>query len=104
MDESDSHTSYRNLLTKLPDGPEVIERAYQAVENKVEQVEKYVEVWLRYQSLWDMETSLIYNKLENNLERWTILLRNIRYCTCRLEAVTTSRMLVTLMPCIYSKK
>ena len=78
MEESDSHTSYRNLLTKLPDGPEVIERAYQAVEKKVEKVEKYVEVWLRYQSFWDMETSLIYSKLENNLGKWTILLRNIR--------------------------
>lgn len=91
MDESDSHTSYRNLLTKLPDGPEVIEGAYQAVEKKVKEVEKYVEVWLRYQSLWDMETSLIYNKLENNLERWTILLRNIRYVTLHGVAVAQDR-------------
>jgi dynein heavy chain 1 len=91
MDESDSHTSYRNLLTKLPDGPEVIEGAYQAVEKKVQEVEKYVEVWLRYQSLWDMETSLIYNKLENNLERWTILLRNIRYVTLHGVAVAQDR-------------
>ena len=81
MDESDSNTSYRNLLTKLPDGPLVIEQAYKAVENKVDEVEKYVQVWLRYQSLWDMETNLIYNKLENSLEKWIKLLRNIRYAS-----------------------
>lgn len=78
-DDLESHTSYRNLLTILPDGPEVIERAYEAVEKKVGEVEKYVQVWLRYQSLWDMETGLIYSKLDNSLERWIILLRNIRY-------------------------
>lgn len=79
VEDSVSRATYRNLLTILPDGPLVIEHAYQAVENKVAKVEKYVEVWLRYQSLWDMETNLVYNKLENSLEKWIILLRNIRY-------------------------
>ncbi|XP_071963522.1 cytoplasmic dynein 1 heavy chain 1-like [Antedon mediterranea] len=76
--ESAKHSVYRSLLTKLPAGPIVLEEAYRAIDNTLNQVKEYVKVWLQYQSLWDMQSHNIYNKLGEDMVKWTQLLTEIR--------------------------
>ena len=77
-DESDADTTYRSLLAKLPEGPVFLEDAYAAIEAKVATMEQYVEVWLQYQSLWDMDIGMVYNRLGENMEKWMVLLKDIK--------------------------
>lgn len=37
-----------------------------------------VQVWLQYQSLWDMEPANIYGRLESDLTKWQKLLMDIK--------------------------
>ena len=77
-EDSDSDTTYRNLLARLPEGPVYLQAAYAAIEEKVAKMEEYVQVWLQYQSLWDMDMSMIYNRLGENMEKWMVLLKDIK--------------------------
>ncbi|XP_044127627.1 cytoplasmic dynein 1 heavy chain 1 isoform X1 [Bufo gargarizans] len=75
---SEEEKYYRNALTRMPDGPAGLEEAYSAVMDIVTEVEQYVKVWLQYQCLWDMQAENIYNRLEEDLNKWQALLVQIR--------------------------
>ncbi|XP_073783095.1 cytoplasmic dynein 1 heavy chain 1 isoform X2 [Danio rerio] len=75
---SEEEKFYRNALTRMPDGPSALEEAYNAVKENVSEVEQYVKVWLQYQCLWDMQPENIYNRLEEDLNKWQALLVQIR--------------------------
>ncbi|PWW79978.1 hypothetical protein C7212DRAFT_355935 [Tuber magnatum] len=52
--------------------------AYEAIEQKLAAVGTYVDKWLRFQSLWDLQSEQVYDILGDNLERWLQLLTEIR--------------------------
>ncbi len=51
--------------------------AYGAIEELVKDVEGYSQTWLNYQALWDMEMSVIVDRMDS-LESWMSLLTHIR--------------------------
>jgi dynein heavy chain 1 len=67
---------YASLLTCMGDGS--LEQAYQIIENKVRQVSEYVNIWLQYQSLWDLESSHVFSILEDDLIKWQQILLEIK--------------------------
>lgn len=70
--------TYRNLLTKLPAGSEPLENAYEAIESKVSEVRNYVDEWLRYQSLWDLQADTLYGRLNEDINLWIKCLNDIK--------------------------
>ncbi|KAG0004346.1 hypothetical protein BGZ79_009578 [Entomortierella chlamydospora] len=68
--------TYSDLLTKIPD--DSLTNAYEVIEAKVTQVKGYVDIWLQYQSLWDLESQYIFNFLGDDLAKWQQLLLEIK--------------------------
>lgn len=68
--------SYSSLLTRLGDGS--LESAYQIIEDKINQVSEYVNIWLQYQSLWDLESNHVFNILGDDLSKWQQILLEIK--------------------------
>ncbi|CAH3116472.1 unnamed protein product [Pocillopora meandrina] len=91
-DEFETDTTYRNLLAKLPEGPVYLQAAYAAIEEKVAKMEEYVQVWLQYQSLWDMDMSMIYNRLGENMEKWMVLLKDIKRARVTFDTSETQKV------------
>ncbi|EWC45394.1 cytoplasmic dynein heavy chain [Drechslerella stenobrocha 248] len=58
--------------------PSTLSKAYTAVEKKISQVSAYVDKWLQFQSLWDLQAEQVYDVLGNNLSKWLHLLQEIR--------------------------
>jgi dynein heavy chain 1 len=77
LDKPVSQT-YRNLLTKLPGGSEPLEAAYAAIEVKISEVRSYVDEWLRYQSLWDLQPDMLYGRLGEDINLWIKCLNDIK--------------------------
>lgn len=77
LDRPSSET-YRNLLTKLPDGALILEAAYFVIEKKIRQMQDYVQEWLRYQTLWDLQPEALYSKLGEDICRWMKTLVEIK--------------------------
>ncbi|KAF9140779.1 hypothetical protein BGX30_005985 [Mortierella sp. GBA39] len=68
--------TYSDLLTKIPD--DSLPKAYEVIEAKVSQVKDYVDIWLQYQSLWDLESQYIFTLLGDDLAKWQQLLLEIK--------------------------
>lgn len=77
LDRPTSQT-YRNLLTKMPNGAIILEAAYSSIENKIKQMQEYVAEWLRYQTLWDLQPEMLYSKLGDDIGCWMHTLVEIK--------------------------
>uniref|UniRef100_A0A1B0B0C4 Dynein heavy chain, cytoplasmic n=1 Tax=Glossina palpalis gambiensis TaxID=67801 RepID=A0A1B0B0C4_9MUSC len=89
LDKPVSQT-YRNLLTKLPDG-KVLENAYEAIESKISEVRNYVDEWLRYQSLWDLQADTLYGRLGEDVNLWIKCLNDIKKSRTTFDTSDTRR-------------
>ena len=49
-----------------------------AIEDALEKAEKYSSVWLNYQSLWDMDMSVVQSRVGEDLNLWQKLLNDIK--------------------------
>ena len=70
--------TYKDLLTKLPGGMSVLEMSYRGIENTISSVSKYVDEWLRYQALWDLQSDTLVSKFKDNIPNWMQLLTDIK--------------------------
>uniref|UniRef100_A0A1I7Y6V7 Dynein heavy chain, cytoplasmic n=1 Tax=Steinernema glaseri TaxID=37863 RepID=A0A1I7Y6V7_9BILA len=71
-------STYRNVLSRLPQGQKVPEKAYTAVDTVLHQVSEYVNEWLRHQALWDLQPEMLYERLGSELDKWMKTLNEIR--------------------------
>ena len=55
-----------------------LEAAYTSVEVKHMEILAYVDKWLQFQSLWDLESECVYDELGEDLGKWLQLLQEIR--------------------------
>nr|CAD7194334.1 unnamed protein product [Timema douglasi] len=90
LDRPTSQT-YRNLLTKLPGGFNVLESAYDAIDKKIKEISKYVDDWLRYQSLWDLQQDNLYGRLGEDITLWMKCLNDIKKTRTTFDTSDTRR-------------
>ncbi|KOB77825.1 Dynein heavy chain [Operophtera brumata] len=83
--------TYRNLLTKLPGGSNPVENAYDAIEQKISQVREYVDEWLRYQALWDLQPDSLYGRLGEDITLWIKCLNDIKKSRTTFDTSDTRR-------------
>ncbi|XP_047532350.1 dynein heavy chain, cytoplasmic isoform X1 [Vanessa atalanta] len=83
--------TYRNLLTKLPGGSSPLENAYDAIEQKISQVREYVDEWLRYQALWDLQPESLYGRLGEDISLWIKCLNDIKKSRTTFDTSDTRR-------------
>lgn len=51
---------------------------YRVVEERLQEISVYVDKWLQFQSLWDLQSSQVYDVLGDDLYQWLQLLQEIR--------------------------
>ncbi|XP_044735865.1 dynein heavy chain, cytoplasmic isoform X10 [Chrysoperla carnea] len=83
--------TYRNILTKLPQGSIVLESAYGAIETKMKEVKAYVNEWLCYQSLWDLQADTLYGTLGEDINLWMKCLNDIKKTRTTFDTSDTRR-------------
>ncbi|KAG9253399.1 dynein heavy chain, N-terminal region 1-domain-containing protein [Emericellopsis atlantica] len=79
-------------FTQLPsECASMLQRVYIAVEKKITEVSKYVDEWLQFQSLWDLQSEQVYDALGEQLPRWLELLQDIRKTRSTFDTQDDSR-------------
>ena len=76
--ESEYKMTYKNILNKFQNGIKLLEFAYNAIENVLNQANEYIKTWLNFQSLWDLQPDVLYQKLGNNLQTWMSCLNEMK--------------------------
>ncbi|THH27962.1 hypothetical protein EUX98_g6222 [Antrodiella citrinella] len=84
-----SETNYTSLLTRFPDA--TLERPFALIESKVQQLKEYVAKWLQFQSLWDLETEYVFNRLGDSLALWQQLLTEIKKARSTFDTSETQK-------------
>lgn len=83
---------YRELLNRIPDGSHVVlESAYQAIDSKISQMRDYINQWLTYQSLWDLQPDMLYAKLGDDINRWMNTLVEIKKSRTTFDTADTRK-------------
>ncbi|KAG9509180.1 Dynein heavy chain, cytoplasmic, partial [Fragariocoptes setiger] len=85
--------SYKDLLKKLPDGSMHLEAAYVAVGEKIKQMQDYIQQWLAYQSLWDLQPDMLYDRLGDNISRWINTLIEIKKSRSTFDTSDTQKVI-----------
>lgn len=65
--------------------------AYRIIEEKLRDVSVYVDKWLQFQSLWDLQPEQVYDMLGEDLGNWLQLLQEIRKSRSPFDNSESSR-------------
>ncbi|GLV39725.1 Dynein heavy chain 64C [Carabus blaptoides fortunei] len=90
LDKPASQT-YRDVLSKLPSGSNPLDNAYDAIDLKIKEVQKYVKEWLCYQSLWDLQADNLYGTLGDDINLWMKCLNDIKKTRTTFDTSDTRR-------------
>jgi dynein heavy chain 1 len=66
-------------------------RVQTSVEKKVSEIGGYVDKWLQFQSLWDLQSEHVYDVLGDQLSRWLQLLQELRKTRQTFDTTEVSR-------------
>ena len=64
---------------------------YNAIEDKLREVTSYVDKWLQFQSLWDLQAEYVYEVLGDDLADWLHLLQDIRKTRTTFDTSESNR-------------
>ncbi|KAJ6102543.1 hypothetical protein N7486_004970 [Penicillium sp. IBT 16267x] len=68
-----------------------LNQVYGAVESRLKDVSEYVDKWLQFQSLWDLQSEQVYDILGDDLSQWLQLLQEIRKSRATFDTSEVSR-------------
>ena len=66
-------------------------RVQTSIEKKIREIGAYVDKWLQFQSLWDLQSEHVYDVLGDQLSRWLQLLQEIRKTRQTFDTTEVSR-------------
>ncbi|KAL8700215.1 MAG: hypothetical protein Q9224_001067, partial [Gallowayella concinna] len=69
---------------------------YQTIESKIQEITAYVDKWLQFQSLWDLQSEHVTDSLGDDLARWLQLLQEIRKTRETFDTTDASRSFGTV--------
>lgn len=76
-------------LTRFPDN--TLQRPFALIETKIQHLTDYVGKWLQFQSLWDLETEYVFNRLGDSLANWQQLLTEIKKARATFDTSDTQK-------------
>lgn len=82
---------YKNILNLLPDGLKYLEAAYKTIEEQIKLMQEYIQQWLAYQSLWDLQPDMLYNRLGNDVSLWIKTLIEIKNSRATFDTSETRK-------------
>lgn len=82
-------TTYRSVLAQLPTG--VLQSCLSAIERKMSLASSYVDTWMQYQALWDMDMDVVVSELGSDLARWEQLLVDMKTARATFDNSATRR-------------
>ena len=69
----------------------MLQKVYISVEKKLAEISTYIDEWLQFQSLWDLQSEQVYDALGEQLSRWLELLQDIRKTRTTFDTQEVSR-------------
>jgi dynein heavy chain 1 len=88
---NEESSNYKSLLAKMPGGSKVLDASYRAVESVISDIRGYVDEWLQYQSLWDLQYDHIISALRDDVSMWMACINDIKRCRTTFDTSDTHK-------------
>lgn len=88
-EESLTDSTFAGLLSTEQGHP--LQQAIEALHAKIRTLQNYVDRWMQFQSLWDLDSEVVYEQLGDKLDRWAALLHEIRLTRSTFDTVTSQK-------------
>ena len=62
----------------MPHKTQVLLRVHKAIEQVMKQLNEYVDQWMHYQGLWDLQPDLLYERLGTQMDKWMNVIMAIK--------------------------
>ncbi|TVY81803.1 Cytoplasmic dynein heavy chain [Lachnellula suecica] len=85
---NDTEACFTDLPASCAD---TLSQVYVSIEAKLQVITAYVEKWLQFQSLWDLQSEMVYEMLGEQLPKWLELLQEIRKARSTFDTTEVSR-------------
>jgi dynein heavy chain 1 len=85
---TDSEARFTDLPGACTDSLALV---YSSIETKLNEISGYVDKWLQFQSLWDLQSEQVYEILGEHLSKWLQLLQEIRKTRQTFDTTEVSR-------------
>jgi dynein cytoplasmic 1 heavy chain len=73
---SDAEKTFRSVLSKIKN--EDLQQCFDRIESKISLARTYLNSWLQYQALWDMNMDSVAQELGNNVRAWESVLLDMK--------------------------
>uniref|UniRef100_A0A7S1KNU3 Dynein heavy chain, cytoplasmic n=1 Tax=Percolomonas cosmopolitus TaxID=63605 RepID=A0A7S1KNU3_9EUKA len=70
-----TETQFLSLVEEIPG--DLLTQAYKQIDVHVAQLAHYIQDWLKYQALWEMDDVTLFNMLGDDLSRWVGLIKEL---------------------------
>ncbi|TPX53424.1 hypothetical protein SeMB42_g00788 [Synchytrium endobioticum] len=87
--QTNQNTTYSSLLANVTSN--LLPKAYAILENTIDDASKYLNVWIQYQALWDLDEQMLYNRLGDDLRQWQQLVLEIKKARSTFDTSETSK-------------
>ncbi len=82
------NTTYDAILTRLNRG--TFNGAYSRIQALIDRVDRYINGWLRYQSLWDMNVQDVAKLAGKDVDVWVTLIQDVKSSRREIERASVS--------------
>ncbi|CAM9242548.1 unnamed protein product, partial [Chrysoparadoxa australica] len=69
----------------------LLQQAYDEIESQLAEVAQYVQSWLQYQSLWDVDVQHVCDQVGEDVLQWTELLQEAKAARSLIESTSTEK-------------
>ncbi|KAK3059404.1 hypothetical protein LTS18_010951, partial [Coniosporium uncinatum] len=83
-----SELTFSDLPSRCTD---FLVQVYNSIESRVTEISEYVDIWLQYQSLWDLRSEQMHETLGEDLSKWLQLLLELRKNRSTFDTTEVSR-------------
>ncbi|OLY80070.1 Cytoplasmic dynein 1 heavy chain 1 [Smittium mucronatum] len=94
-------STYKDILSFLPHN--ILTDTYLAIEEKIKQANEYVEMWLQYQALWDLNIDRVSEFLGSDLDSWQTIISEIKNSRSTFDNQHTSKSIGLYMQIDYGQ-
>ena len=81
--------NYHSLAAHLPKN--LLQKTYSTIEKMVGQARDYLDTWLNFQSLWDLESSFVDMELADDLGKWQRLVLEVKRSRATFDNTETRK-------------
>ncbi|TVY46530.1 Dynein heavy chain, cytoplasmic [Lachnellula occidentalis] len=85
---NDTEACFTDLPAACADS---LSQVYSSIETKLQAISVYVDKWMQFQSLWDLQSDMVYEMLGEQLPKWLQLLQEIRKTRSTFDTTEVSR-------------